>query len=186
MGSLFSQMRPQQGIAQSALDLSKGRDVEYGAAFACLFQVILPGRRAQSTWKGRSPEDTSVQFSYLPTLTALSALKQSKPSHAADLLQIAASYEQAIASSNFFGFFGTLYPAYMRGEAYLAAHRVSKALPRSREFWVTAAWFSAIRWARWPACNWAGPTLCWGKELRAAMAAYQDFLALWKDADPES
>jgi len=63
----------------AALELSKGRDVEYGAAFA----LALAGDSARSQTlandlEKRFPEDTSVQFNYLPALRALFALNHTR------------------------------------------------------------------------------------------------------------
>ena len=75
----------------------------------------------------RFPEDTSVRFSYLPALRALLALNHGEPAKAIELLQIAVPYELGVPRSSFHGFFGALYPVYVRGEAYLAAHQGAEA-----------------------------------------------------------
>src|SRR5262249_23721136 len=76
--------------AVSALDLSNGRDAEYGAALA----FILSGdsSRSQTLVKDlekRFPEDTLVQFGYLPVLRAHLALTDNEPSKAIELLHAA-------------------------------------------------------------------------------------------------
>jgi hypothetical protein len=71
----------------------------------------------------RFPEDTPVQFEYLPTLRALLALHNQAPSEAIERLQVARPYDLAMPGTSFFARFGGLYTAYMRGEAYLAAER---------------------------------------------------------------
>src|SRR5205809_372552 len=62
----------------------------------------------------RFPEDTSVQFSYLPTLRALFALSANDPSRAIELLRPAATYEFAQPGISFYGSgggaFGAMYP----------------------------------------------------------------------------
>jgi len=62
------------------------------------------------------PEDTIVQFVYLPTLPAEIVLAHINPSKAIDSLQAAIPYE--LGSPWWF----PLYPVYVRGKAYLAAH----------------------------------------------------------------
>ncbi len=62
----------------------------------------------------RFPEDTSVRFSYLPALRALLALNHGEPPKAIELLQVAVPYELG-APRSWFGFFGALYPVYVRG-----------------------------------------------------------------------
>jgi hypothetical protein len=76
--------------AMAARELSKGREVEYGAAFA----LALSGNSSRcqtlaNDLERRFPEDTSVRFSCLPALRALLALNHSEPSKAIELLQIA-------------------------------------------------------------------------------------------------
>jgi tetratricopeptide (TPR) repeat protein/predicted Ser/Thr protein kinase len=171
--------------AMAALDLSKGRDVEYAVAFA----LALAGDTARSqTLAGdldkRFPEDTSVQYNYLPALRGLFALKQGEPRKAIELLQSAAPYELSEPGITFFvGEFGALYPAYVRGEAYLAAHQNTEAAAEFQKFLdhpgiVFADPAGAMaRLQRGRAFALAG-------DKTKAITAYQDFLALWKDADP--
>jgi eukaryotic-like serine/threonine-protein kinase len=56
----------------------------------------------------------------VPELRALVALKQDKPAKAIELLRSTTPYEEGQPPSSFFGFYGMYYPAYLRGEAYLA------------------------------------------------------------------
>jgi len=108
--------------ARAALELAKGRDVEYAAAFAlALAGDLSESQRLAADLEKRFPEDTPVQFEYLPTLHALSALAHRAPSDAVERLQRAVPYNFAMPGTAFFGKFGGLYPADVRGEAYLAA-----------------------------------------------------------------
>jgi eukaryotic-like serine/threonine-protein kinase len=63
----------------------------------------------------------------MPALGALIALNHSEPSKAIALLQIAVANELGAPHGSFHGFFGTFYPVYVRGEAYLAANQVAEA-----------------------------------------------------------
>ena len=170
--------------AVAALELSKGRDVEYGASLA----MALSGNPARSQaliddLERRFPEDTLVRFTYLPTLRALSALHRGERSKAIELLQIAAPYDLAIPGS-WFGFFGNLYPVYVRGAAYLAANQGAEAATEFRKILGHPA--IAFSDPVGPLARLQlGRALALSGDKTQAKTAYQDFLALWKDADPD-
>ncbi len=171
--------------AWGGLELSKGRDGEYSAAFA----LALSGDSSRSQTladdlEKRFPEDTSVRFIYLPTLRALLQLNRAQPANAIELLQIALPYELASSGINFNFFFDGLYPAYVRGEAYLAAHRGREAAGEFQKildhcgilFGDPVSALARLQLGRAYALS--------GDKTKAK-AAYQDFLTLWKDADPD-
>src|SRR5690349_9130668 len=120
--------------ARSALDLAKGRDVEYAAAFALALSGDSAGpQRLADDLAKRFPEDTPVQFEYLPILRALSAISQKAPLDAIERLETAVPYDLAMPGTAFFAKFGGLYTAYVRGEAYLAAGRGQEAAAEFRK-----------------------------------------------------
>ncbi len=99
-------------------------------------------------------------------------------------MQTAAPYELGEPQSTFFGFFGALYPVYVRGEAYLAAGQGSKA----------AAEFQKILDRRGVVLNdpigalahlQLGRALAMSGDTAKAKTAYKEFLELWKYADPD-
>lgn len=169
--------------AKAALELSNGRDVEYAAAFAlALAGDVSIAQSLGTDLQKRFPEDSSVQFNYLPTLRALEALRHQEPQRAIELLQ-AVRYEFGVPALNFNNFFGGLYPTYVRGQAFLALGHGAEA----------AAEFQKI--LDHSGLNFADPTgaLAYLGIARASLlqgdtakarAAYQNFLSLWKDADP--
>jgi tetratricopeptide (TPR) repeat protein len=171
--------------AMALLKLSKGRDVEYGAALA----LALSGDSSQSQTLAddlgrRFPEDTAVRFSYLPVLRALLALNHNEPSKALEVLQTAAPYELGAPPSSFFGFFGALYPVYVRGGAYLAAHQGAEAAAEFQKILdhrgiVLSDPIGALAHLQ------LGRALALSGDKTKAKAAYQDFLTLWKDPDPD-
>src|SRR5438445_1413075 len=129
------------------------------------------------------PENTVVQFNYLPTLRAKLALNHANPQQALDALEVAAPYELGLPTLWFYNW-PNLYPVYVRGEAYLAAHRGSEA----------AAEFQKILGHRGIVLNepigalahlQLGRAYAMQGDTAKSRAAYQDFLTLWKDADPD-
>jgi hypothetical protein len=115
--------------ATRALELGRGgREVDYAAAFALALAGDLPQSRALAEDLAREfPEDTSVQFMYLPTLRALFSLNAHDPAAAIQALQTASRYDLALGAIGFIGRFGGLYPIYVRGLAYLAARQPAEA-----------------------------------------------------------
>jgi eukaryotic-like serine/threonine-protein kinase len=171
-----NEVEARQRVA-SALRLSTGRNVQYWAALALALagDVVRAQALADDLGK-RFPEDTIVQFNFLPTLHAQIALSRNDTSKAIEALQTAAPYE--LGSS------GVLYPVFVRGEAYLVAHQGSEA----------AAEFQKILDHRGIVVNdpigalahlQIGRAYAMQGDTTKAKAAYQDFLTLWKDADPD-
>ena len=169
----------------AALELSKDREVEYGAAFA----LALSGDSSRSQTlandlESRFPEDTSVRFSYLPALRALLALNHGEPAKAIELLQIAVPYELGAPRSSHTWYFGALYPVYVRGEAYLAARQGAEAAAEFQKILdhrgiVVSDPIGALAHLQ------LGRAFALSGDKAKAKAAYQDFLTLWKDADPD-
>ena len=131
----------------------------------------------------RFPDDTVVQLNYLPALRAKLAISHSNPQQALDLLAIAGPYELGLPALGFYNW-PNLYPVYVRGEAYLAAQRGAEA----------AAEFQRILDHRGIVLNepigalahlQLGRAYAMQRDIAKARVAYQDFLTLWKDADPD-
>jgi predicted Zn-dependent protease len=128
------------------------------------------------------PFHTMVQSYWLPTTRAQIALVNQQPQQAIDMLQAALPVELGEPLSTPGP--PCLYPVYVRGEAYLAAGQGSAA----------AAEFQKLidhRGITWNCTTGALARLGLGRayalagDKTKAHAAYQDFLALWKDADPD-
>jgi eukaryotic-like serine/threonine-protein kinase len=118
--------------AASALSLYRSRDTDYGPAFAlALLDESVQAHKIAADLEKRYPEDTSVQFSYLPALRALEALNQGDPAKALEMTQVATPYDLAVPGTAFWdgSFFGALYPVYVRGLAYsrMGRHREAAA-----------------------------------------------------------
>jgi tetratricopeptide (TPR) repeat protein len=169
----------------AALALAKNRDVEFAAAFAlALSGEYSESQKLAADLEKRFPEDTPVQFEYLPTLHALYALAHHTPLEAVEQLQRAIPYDFAMPGTAFFAKFGGLYPAYVRGEAYLAAGRGQEAAAEfqkvlDRRGVVFADPIGALAHLR------LGRAYAVSGDTAKAKGAYQDFLNLWKGADPD-
>jgi eukaryotic-like serine/threonine-protein kinase len=70
------------------------------------------------------PEDMVVQFNYLPNIHAQLEISRRDASKAIDALQTAAPDELGSPTLPFCA----LYPVYVRGQAYIAAHQSSEAV----------------------------------------------------------
>jgi tetratricopeptide (TPR) repeat protein len=130
--ALFGVRSEAQKSAQAALSVFRGRGADYGPAFAlALLKDSAQLRSIQADLETRYPEDTSVQFSYLPTLRALDALNEGDAAKALERTQAAAPYELAVPGTAYFtgaSFFGALYPVYVRGIAYSRMERDREAI----------------------------------------------------------
>jgi tetratricopeptide (TPR) repeat protein len=159
--------------------------VEFGAAFAlALSQDSSRAQNLADDLQKRFPEDTSVRFSYLPTVRAMLALNHGQPLKALELLQVAAPYELGVQRSSLHGNFGALYPIYVRGDAFLAAHQGAEAAAEFQKILdhrgiVISDPVGALAHLQ------IGRAYAMAGDTAKAKAAYQDFLKLWKDADPD-
>jgi len=173
-------------VAETALKLSNGRDVEYGAAFAlAMGGDFAAARRLTKDLEARFAEDSAVRFNYVPVLRAAVALGgESAPGRAFEALQSTAEYDEGAPPSIAVGFFGALYPPYLRGLALLELHKGSEAAVEFRKL------------AKWRGVVGNDPVGAVSRlQLARALAAagdsvgtrhaYDEFLTLWKDADPD-
>ncbi len=179
--ALFGNGAEAKRFANSALKSSNARDVQFVATLA----LALVGDRERTVefvdaLRSRFPQDTVVQFNYVPTIYAQIALIDGDPARAIEFLKTTSAYELGIAASSNFSDY--MYPVYVRGQAYLAAHQGEAA----------AGEFQKI-------LNWPGvvlnepiyPLAYLGLARAKAMAGqtaeartnYNAFLTLWKNSD---
>jgi serine/threonine protein kinase/predicted Zn-dependent protease len=164
--------------AAAALGLSTGQDVQYGAALAlALAGDVTRAQGLADDLAKRFPEDNEVQFNYLPTLRAQLALSHNHASKAIEILRAAAPYELGNVGYN-------VYPVYVRAEAYLAGRQGSEA---AAEFQKILAQRGVVGNEPIGALAHLGLARVYALEsdTAKARAAYNDFLTLWKDADPD-
>jgi predicted Zn-dependent protease len=178
--AFFEQVPDARKRAVAALKLSNSREVQYGAALT--FALSGDSSRAQTLaddLEKRFPEDTVVRFSYLPVLRARIALNLGSSAKAIEMLQTATPYELGASR----GLFGALYPIYMRGEAHLVARQGHEAATEFQRILdhrgiVGSDPIGALAHLQ------LGRAMALSGDRTKAKSAYQDFLTLWKDADP--
>jgi tetratricopeptide (TPR) repeat protein len=122
------------------------------------------------------PLDTLVQRYRLPTIRAAVALQRKDPKRAIELLRAASAIE--------LGDRHRLFPVYLRGEAYLMLHDGNRAAAEFQKFIDHHSTMGNFAWGA-PARLQLGRAFALSGDKTKARAAYQDFLTLWKDADPD-
>jgi tetratricopeptide (TPR) repeat protein len=181
---------PEEGQrnAAAALSLYRGRDADYGPAFAlALLHNSDQARQIAVELELRFPEDTSVQFSYLPALRGLVALNRGDPVTALEMTQVAAPYDLAVPGTAFWAgtsFFGALYPVYVRGLAYSRIGRHREAAAEFQTILDHAGIMLNDPMEPMARLQLARALAASGNRAKSA-AAYKDLLALWKYADPD-
>jgi tetratricopeptide (TPR) repeat protein len=167
---------------------SQGVEVEAALAFAMADDSTRAESLAQDL-NQRFPLDTQMQSLWLPAIQAQLALDKKSPASA---LQAASSIE--LGQINFVLNISCLYPVYVRGEAYLAAGQgkesaaeFQKIIDHSGIVW--NCWTGALAHLGVARANALQARTFQGADADAArvraLAAYKDFLTLWKDADPD-
>jgi serine/threonine protein kinase/tetratricopeptide (TPR) repeat protein len=170
---------------------SQGVESEAALAFAMAGDTARAESLAQDLGK-RSPLDTQMQSVWLPAIQAQLALGRKNPASALNDLQAATPIE--LGQIAFVANLSCLYPVYVRGEAYLvagqgnaAAAEFQKILDHSGIVW--NCWTGALAHLGVARANALQSRTSQGADADAArvraLAAYKDFLALWKDADPD-
>jgi len=190
----FGNMADAKQAAAEGLKLvpaSQGVAVEAALAYA----MAGDGTRAESLAQNLNklyPLDTQMQALWLPAIQAQLALNRKNPTLALNTLQAASTIE--LGSILFLANLSCLYPTYIRGEAYLAAGQgkeaaaeFQKILDHSGIVW--NCWTGALAHLGVARANALEARTSQGADSDAArvraLAAYKDFLVLWKDADPD-
>jgi hypothetical protein len=130
--ALFGNLAEAKQGAEAALKLSSGRDVAAVATLA----LALSGDEARAEKLAgdlakRFPQDTIAQLNSLPTNRVAIALGRGNPAKAIETLQVASPCELGSLTGTIFL---SLYPVYVRGEAYLASHQGSAAAGEFQKF----------------------------------------------------
>jgi tetratricopeptide (TPR) repeat protein len=185
--ALFGMLAEAQKSAAAALSLFRSRDADYGPAFAlALLRDSTQEHKIAADLEKRYPQDTSVQFSYLPALRALEALNRGDPAKALEMTQAAAPYDLAVPGTAFFtgAFFGSLYPVYVRGLAYSRMGRHREAAAEFQKILDHPGIMLNDPMGPMARLQLARALSASGDRAKSA-AVYKDLLTLWKDADPD-
>jgi eukaryotic-like serine/threonine-protein kinase len=168
-------------LAAAAVALAPGRDVQ-------LLSAMVSSRVGDASQAAKVvdklseefPVSTILQYYWLPTIRAEIELSRGNLARAIKILQATSPYEMGTTQLNI----ATMYPVYVRGQGYLAAHQGKEA----------AAEFQKIIDHRGVVLNFPlgalahlglGRAYAQSGDTAKARSAYQDFFALWKDADPD-
>jgi eukaryotic-like serine/threonine-protein kinase len=168
--------------AKAALGLSSGRDVKTMAALT-LARIgdASQAKALADELRMDYPNNSLIKLYWLPTINAAIQLQANNPPTALMELETAAPYELGVPRPMGTG---TLYPAYLRGQAYLLAKNGSAAV----------AEFEKLLNHRGIVLNFVigalarlqlGRAYAMSSDSAKAKIAYQDFLTLWKDADSD-
>jgi serine/threonine protein kinase/Tfp pilus assembly protein PilF len=169
---------------------SQGVQSEAALAFAMAGETARAGFLAQDSGK-RFPLNTRMRSLWLPTIRAQLALDGKNPAVALSDLQAASTIE--LGQDEFTNNISCLYPVYVRGEAYLAAGQGNEAAAEFQKILdhsgiVWNCWTGALAHLGLARANALEVRSSQGADADAArtraLAAYKDFLTLWKDADP--
>jgi serine/threonine protein kinase/tetratricopeptide (TPR) repeat protein len=181
-------------LAVEALKLAPanpGAEAEAALAFAMSGDTVRAETIAQDLGK-RHPLDTQMQLLWLPAIQAQLALGKKTPASAVNALQAASRIE--LGQILFVNNISCLYHVYVRGEAYLATGQGSEAAAEFQKILdhsgiVWNCWTGALARLGVARANALQSRALRGADSDAArvraLAAYKDFLTLWKDADSD-
>jgi eukaryotic-like serine/threonine-protein kinase len=164
--------------AHAAVATSQSSDVQLFAASAFADAGDAQGAQAiaDDEAKRAPPENTAIQRILLPTIRAQIELDRGNAARSVELLQPVAQYEM--------GEIIQLVPAYIRGSAYLALKKGQEA---AEEFQKVIDHPGIVRDQMIAPLSHLGLARArvLSGDVAGARTAYQDFFALWKDADPD-
>ena len=166
----------------SAMALAPGRDVKVLAALtSARVGETARAKTMVEDLEKNNPSNTVLKLYWLPTLKAAIELNGGNSAQALVLLEAAAPYELGEPPPLQLG---TLYPAYLRGQAYLLARQGQAAATEFQKFLdhrgiVVNFPLGALAHLQ------LGRAYALTGDTAKSRTAYQDFFALWKDADPD-
>jgi serine/threonine protein kinase/tetratricopeptide (TPR) repeat protein len=175
--ALFGNFPAAQKALGDAGNVTTDRDNEGTAALVwALSGDLVQAQKLADDLEKRFPESTYVRFAFLPSIRGILALRRGNASEAIAHLQTISSYELMLDMQ--------MLPVYVRGQAYLAAHQGAEA---AADFQMILDHAGLVGNAPVGALAHLGLGRAYAlqDDTAKARAAYEDFLALWKDADPD-
>jgi serine/threonine protein kinase/Flp pilus assembly protein TadD len=158
--------------------LDRNNKIALALALARSGRTAEAGRLADQI-SAESPEDTLVQYYFIPTIRAAIKLQQHDPAAAIDLLRGTAKYDLAFTAS-----FESVYPAYIRGLAYVGLGDGQSAAAQFQKL-IDNPGFS-VRHVTGPLARLQlGRAQSLMGDNASARKSYEEFLNVWKDADPD-
>jgi DNA-binding winged helix-turn-helix (wHTH) protein/tetratricopeptide (TPR) repeat protein len=178
LGEVESGMREEaRSDAYAAIKLASNRDVlERVALTLALAGDTAAAEKLAAELDRTFPLDTLVQRYRLPAITAAVALQHKDAKRAVELLQVTSPIE--------LGDNGEPFPIYLRGEAYLMLHDGNAAAAEFQKFIDHRGRVGNFPWGALARLQLARACALSGDKTKAKIA-YQDFLTLWKNADPD-
>ena len=178
----FGDMATAKQDVAAALTLAPGRDVKLLSALT-LAQVGETARAKAivEELEKSYPSQTVLKVYWLPAIKAAIELNGNKSAQALVFLEAAAPYE--LGEPPQFQL-GTMYPAYILGQAYLMAHNAAAAVAECHKVLDHRGIVINFPLGALAHLGLARAYALSG-ETAKSRTAYQDFLALWKDADPD-
>jgi len=169
-----------RAAAEAAAKLASNRDVQAVAALALARAGDRSAEKLATELDKTFPLDTLIQRYWLPTILAAVALQRKDPRRAIELLNEAKSIELSQPTN----LTVSLCPVYLRGEAYLMLRDGNAAAAEFQKFVDHRGLVANFPWGVLARLGLARAYAVQGN-MGPARSAYQDFLTLWKEADPE-
>jgi serine/threonine protein kinase/DNA-binding winged helix-turn-helix (wHTH) protein len=167
-------------IAAKAFNKAKGRSEQLVLALVLARAGDIGQAQKLADALGHDfPLDTAVQYYYLPTIRAAMKLHEKDPAGAVEVLRPTAKYDLAAPDS-----FNSLYPAYIRGLAYLQMGEGRLATVEFQKLLDHAGIVGREVIGALARLQLARAHKLMGNQV-AARKSYEEFLTLWKDADSD-
>jgi eukaryotic-like serine/threonine-protein kinase len=173
----FGDSQEARAHADTAARLATNRDTAMMAARDLVLAGDVKGaEKLAADLNQRFPLDTEVQRYWLPTIRAAVALDRKNGREAIELLKVVSPYE--------LGAIGWMEPVYLRGQAYVMLHDSGAAVAEFQKI-LDSRRIVELNPVGVLAHLGLGRAYALQGDAAKARAAYHDFLALWKDADPD-